>query len=358
MTLVLSTAFALVLADFGVGMYSRYLQSKDQIDPGFLVYDSEVGWRMARSWKGRHRHYDFDVEYTTNAEGLRGDWPARRAGSTARRYALLGDSFTFGLGVNDNETFTAELSRRNPEKVHLNAGVAGYSTDQEYLFLKKHLGDWQVDGVILVVYLANDLLDNTLNFPLQASMGKPFFEWDVSTGLQVRNQPVPQQPKSPVEMTRSLGRMVLGEEIADRRASSWRSQWHIARRLGLAETTAASDLEQFPQRLAYPIDLFTQLVREMRVLCEQNGVSLTLVLMPGRSYVETPRTLSGEFQDYLRREILARASEFDLPVIDLASRLQQRYNEVQRPLFHPHEGHLNAFGNATAAELLHGVLPK
>src|SRR5262249_8326325 len=162
-------------------------------------------WRMQRNWSGRHRHHDFDVRYTTNDRGLRGPWPeAGNSPTGTRRYVFVGDSFTFGLGVNDNDTFVQQLNRDGGDAVYRNAGIAGYSTDQEYLFLKEELPSWQAGTVALVVYLVNDLLDNTLRYPLQAMMAKPLFTLE-SGELKLANVPVPLQPKPAEEQRRSLG---------------------------------------------------------------------------------------------------------------------------------------------------------
>jgi len=187
-TIILSLAVALSGAELVLAWQTKRIQSAENIDPGLMVYDSQLGWRMAADWRGRHKHYDFDVYYGINPFGLRGDWP--KSSENQRRYALLGDSFTFGLGVNDNETFVARLNQENPNAAFLNIGLTGYSTDQEYLYMKGHLALWQADEVWLIVYLANDLFDNTLGYPLQAEMAKPYFVLK-DGNLALRNVPVP-----------------------------------------------------------------------------------------------------------------------------------------------------------------------
>src|SRR5688572_2008454 len=132
-TLFLGVVIGLGLAELGLRYYAVYIQSRQEMDSGFLTYHSMFGWEMARNWKGRHRHFDFDVEYSTNEYGLRGPWP--EPSPVAKRYALAGDSFTFGLGANDDETFVRRLSEANSKVVYLNAGIAGYSTDQQFLYL-------------------------------------------------------------------------------------------------------------------------------------------------------------------------------------------------------------------------------
>src|SRR5262245_38458259 len=262
--LLIGITGGLALSEIGMRYYVRYVGSQERIDPGFLVFDSKLGCRMQRNWSGQHRHHDFDVRYTTNDRGLRGPWPeAGESSNAANRYVFVGDSFTFGLGVNDNDTFVQLLNRDGAGALYLNAGMAGYSTDQEYLFLKEELPSWHAGKVFMVVYLVNDLLDNTLRYPLQAVMAKPLFTLE-SGELKLTNVPVPLQPKPPDDQRRTLGTMVLGEDLAREQDRSWRNQWQLARILGFSEDATDQALAEIPQHLAYPVDLFVRLARTIK----------------------------------------------------------------------------------------------
>jgi lysophospholipase L1-like esterase len=342
---------SLVLAEIGLRYYSGYVQSQEHMDPGFLLYDAGLGWRLAPNWHGHHIHYDFNVDYTTNAAGLRGAaWPAADT-SRGQRIAIVGDSFTFGLGVDDDATFVQRLQTADTRNTYLNASIPGYSTDQQLLYLQEHLASWHVNRLVLVVYLVNDLLDNELRFPLQAEMGKPLF-LATPAGLDLTNVPVPRAPKPPGERARSLATMVLGDAVA----SSWRNELQLSQTLGLAESADPALLAGMPQRLAGPVDLFVQLIAEMRELCAANNVALTIALLPGRSYVEMPESLSAAFQEELRRQILLRQSELGGAPIDLASQLRKRYEATGERLFFQNEGHLNSQGHRIVAELLRAGL--
>jgi hypothetical protein len=346
-TVLIGILAGIALIEAGLRVFTAYVQSRERMDPGLLAYDPRLGWQMAPDWKGRHVHYDFDVRYTTNARGLRGGhWPGRAAGS-GPRVAILGDSFTFGLGVDDDETFVQRLNAADTGTTFLNAGIVGYSTDQQFLYLRDRLASWQVDRLVLVVYLANDLLDNELRFPLQAEMGKPLFV-PGPAGLEITNVPVPLRPKPAEERARTLATVVLGREVP----SNWRNQWQLTRSLGLADTADPALLAGMPERLAGPVDLFLRLIGAIQALAAAQDVALDVVLMPGRSYVEMPGSLSAAFQEELRRQILARQAEFPVAPIDLATLLRDRYGATGERLFHPHEGHLNPAGHRAVAELL------
>src|SRR5688572_10951125 len=139
----------------------KIIQS-DRLAPGLSRHDAQLGWIPTRHWTGRHQHYDFDVNYSINGAGFRG-LDIRDHKPPAKSVAVVGDSFTFGTGVNDDETFVALLNQhRSGGERFYNFAIAGYSTDQELLLVEREVLRWKPDRLLLVVYLANDLFDNQL----------------------------------------------------------------------------------------------------------------------------------------------------------------------------------------------------
>jgi len=103
------------------------------------------------------------VPVTTNSHGFRGpDIPVEKAAGVFR-LALLGDSFTFGWGVEEPSTFARVIERElnqllpnGPRVEVLNLGVPGYSSFQEVALLKDLGAKFQPDAV-LVYYVENDI---------------------------------------------------------------------------------------------------------------------------------------------------------------------------------------------------------
>ncbi len=79
------------------------------------------------------------VIFTTahNLGGVRKTLGAKSLGKPS--VVFLGCSFTYGYGVNDNNTFASYIQGMFPDENVLNLGVIGYGTIQSYLQLKKRL---------------------------------------------------------------------------------------------------------------------------------------------------------------------------------------------------------------------------
>jgi lysophospholipase L1-like esterase len=102
-------------------------------NPRYAVRDDELGWRYLPGARVRHAERDFDVAIEIDARGLRDAAPAAPDG---RPIAALGDSLTFGWGVEEREAFPALLEGLCGVPVE-NLGVSGYGTDQELLFFRR-----------------------------------------------------------------------------------------------------------------------------------------------------------------------------------------------------------------------------
>ncbi|MCP4407382.1 MAG: hypothetical protein GY807_06400 [Gammaproteobacteria bacterium] len=356
-TLLFGLTLALIAAELILRYLQNHIQSTDRLDPGLMLHDRQLGWRMKPQWVGQHGHYDFDVHYAINQYGFRGDFAERNAGQSGRVTAMVGDSFTFGLGVDDHETFVHRLNTRS-DAVHsyLNFAVPGYSTDQELLLVEQRVFSFASDVILLVVYLGNDLFDNELAFPLQANNAKPYFEL-VGDRLSLRNTPVPLQTKPAHQTGQDLSQMVLGGIELDRGVIGGMLQKSAFFRLWRSSLVDYPVLsEHFETRFDYPLRLFSALINRLKSRCDQQKVELRLVLMPGRSFVENPGSPSQQYQDFLRSKILLLGKRIEVDVVDLAGYLKSHYEEHKERLFYPNEGHLTPQGHERVAQFLEGVL--
>ena len=347
---------ALALSEFVLRYQKQSYGKADLLDPGLIAYDGRLGWRLTPLWRGNHRQTDFEVRYSTNRYGFRGTF-TKPAVLNGRRFAFLGDSFTFGFGVNDGETFVEKLNKEEPGDLYLNFAVPGFSTDQEYLLLRQRVFDFAPDVVVLVTYLGNDLFDNLLPFPLQANRGKPYFEFSRNR-LILKNSPAPPTTKSEEQAEIDLHQVVMGDISPHQgllpRALKKSELFQMVKRLFASDKRDLFPL--FEVRFQQALKVYGALLEQMAILCHGNGAELIVVLMPGRSLVERPGSPSAQFQDYLREEIIGECEKLHIRLMDLALHLKTVYRKTGKELFHPNEGHMNAEGHQITADYLHKQL--
>jgi len=127
----------------------------------YTVEDAELTWINKASAQAEVRGRDFRYEIHTNSLGLRG---ADLRASGGERVLLLGDSYTFGAGVDDDETFAAQLQRilgqqgRDGWEV-VNAGVPGYGAMQSRLFAQRVWDEVQ-PRIVIYTHCGNDFADD------------------------------------------------------------------------------------------------------------------------------------------------------------------------------------------------------
>ncbi|MEW5734377.1 MAG: GDSL-type esterase/lipase family protein [Thermodesulfobacteriota bacterium] len=141
---------------------------------------------------------DFIVTKCFNSLGMRGrDLPPGEKGS-AYRILALGDSFTEGVGADNQSTWPAQLERLlrknyNADINVLNAGVSGSYPACEYLTLQQLQPLLDPDMVLLAVNMS-DINDFIMHFGYRAEDGtflpvsseRPDWEWLYGTSFLVR----------------------------------------------------------------------------------------------------------------------------------------------------------------------------
>lgn len=359
-SVVVSLCLAVVAAEMALRIQAAYNPGEESMTQGLIEYDRNFGWTLQPNWKGNHKHPDYLVRYRVASDGFRGPWPENDQVSGEQPgecIALVGDSFTFGLGVNEEDTFAHRLEIRgvSSQRTVLNLGVPGYSTDQEVLLLEKVIQQTKVkiDHVILVVCLINDVFDNDRVYPLQAMHGKPRFRLQPDGTLILENVPVPASQKPESEMKENLASLVKpGTSRRQGGLIAWLGRQEISRRLGFWQPSFEAPNGFYRDRFADPLKLFEALVQRAHRVTTDYGARFTLALLPGRSFVEDPTGYSARYQEYLRDSMLQSCKRTGISVVDLASPLIESQAADEGPFFHPNDGHLNATGHAKVAELL------
>jgi lysophospholipase L1-like esterase len=308
-----------------------------------------------------HATRDFQVTVRTNGLGLRGAPASAGKPEGVFRVLVLGDSFAFGFGVEDDASFPAALARALPpppgfERVEvLNAGVAGWSADQYLLFLETR-GFALAPDLVLLAVTENDPGDLAWN----------------RLELDARRLPVRAMPTR--RMIDQSGRMryleggplalpalrIPGQEwLADhsllyhwlryRLAKLW-----IARALRGEERRQRAEAGAPPEApidslspdaiqrglwsgSAFQIRYHRYLVDAIRARCAERGVRLATLLVnfrPGQAVPESAAALAVDCAE-------------DAGCVTSASLLEGR---GESEVFFPEDGHWNARGHALVAE--------
>ena len=322
-TVIISTIVCLILAEYGLRWYQQYIDNSSAGDPGLLRYHAQLGWTLTPSWEGRHQHHDFDVHYNVNNYGFRGNFPIDLQRKTKTRIAVVGDSFSFGLGVNDEDIFTAQLNQRQSEVVFLNLSVPGYSTDQQLLLMESKLEKFQPDEYILMIYLANDILDIMLAYPLQADQSKPFYTLDENQQLDLQNVPTPKVTKPATLRSMTLNTVIFGNSLKDIENNSIVQSSLLLQRLlpHRANADRQTVFKILDERLSQQKLLMKALLEKIKTNAAAHDRRLHIGLLSGSSFILAPESYSAYFQDYVRLFLREFGNALNIPVIDVANKM-------------------------------------
>jgi lysophospholipase L1-like esterase len=143
-------------------VYSRF---EEMVGSYYAPSDTNT-FTLQRSYRGLEPSMEYPgtkVRVTTNALGFRGEEFTLEKPPGVKRIVVMGDSYTFGTFVADEDTYCARLQKRlrdlgYPVQV-VNAGYAdGWETDEQYAWLVTHGLRLQPDIVLYGFFLGNDIM--------------------------------------------------------------------------------------------------------------------------------------------------------------------------------------------------------
>jgi len=126
---------------------------------GYFVNNEFYGYELARNFRGQYSQPEFTISIDTNSQGLRD--VDRSLSKEQFKILALGDSFTFGVGVELKDTYLSRLeqmiNRSGGNKLAIiKAGIIGYSTYNEKMYLKQQGINYHPD-MVLVQFWWDDL---------------------------------------------------------------------------------------------------------------------------------------------------------------------------------------------------------
>lgn len=122
------------------------IRSTIQFEDNISKYDTELFYTL-KPGKGKFESFEFDIPLYINSKGLRDD----EKSLMKPKIIFLGDSFTMGWGVGQEESFSSVFEKKTRLNT-LNAGISSYGTAREYLLLKR----LDIDSTKLIVIQFHD----------------------------------------------------------------------------------------------------------------------------------------------------------------------------------------------------------
>lgn len=161
-----SIAVLFILLEFFLILFPKY--SFYYIYPQEMFENAEapLDFKLVPNFKGRMIG-EYNVEVKINSEGLR-DYEHE---SVSKKFKLLalGDSMTFGQGIEIDKTFLSVIEKKLGIEV-IKAGVPAYGQDNELEYFKTKGAKYRPDAVV-IFYYPNDNDDNAGNTDRKIAYG-------------------------------------------------------------------------------------------------------------------------------------------------------------------------------------------
>lgn len=364
--IVLSSLLALTAAEILLRAFAprRTVEVLSGLYPAMFKSSDYLPYRLRENYSGRLATTEFDTSIRINSRGYR-NAEFGPGGDESLRILVIGDSFTFGWGVEANETYAdrlrqilAERYPSRPVEV-INAGFAAcYSPDTYYLYLKEEGLRLDPDVIIVGVFVGNDL-DSDFAFENE------WVETDAAgLPLRIRNRNsqvvgnvwlprvIPFRYRAPL-----VHRLHVFQALAD----LW---WELKPRLtaGIAHGVMASldawsgepdDVPfiyrtNYAERTSQVMSRVQSLLAGMQRLAMQQRIPLYIMLIPDRVQFapDAFRGLNAEIAkpQRLLREFFDREGMQYLDLLPLTDPV------LGRSMYFPMDGHWNTLGHRSAAE--------
>lgn len=330
---------ALVVVEGTASLIGFALALPDRMAPAerermHMRYDPELGWSHVpdthlADFYGPGRHL------TINPQGFRATRTFTLEPPDERLRAVCsGDSFTLGTGVDDADTWCAQLEALEPRLETVNMGQGGYGMDQSYLWLRR-------DGIALAPRLLIFALTRAdfgrMESDTLGDYGKPMLRVAASGTLETLNVPVPHSEQERPWLLRNAR---LFEPL---------------RIVQLAQPAKEALFPDRPQHLSTGdlADLTLRVFEDLQRLAQQQDATLVLVYLPTRDVEDASGVV-------WRRRLAREARRREIVFVDLVEEQQALGPKLVSRLYIPRgafefpgaNGHFSETGNTWVAQSL------
>jgi len=168
-----------------------------------MAYHPQIGYRFIPGLQTRELHEGGGFLLRTNGAGYRCSHEFEKQKKTGTfRILLFGDSYTAGMGVNDQARYGEQLEGLRPGVEVFNFGLPGSGTDMQYMSWRTDAQGIEHDLVVISVMVENILRIVQTHRPYLTLEGeellfaKPYFELAEDDSISLRHVPVPKEARS------------------------------------------------------------------------------------------------------------------------------------------------------------------
>lgn len=309
-----------------------YQYAPQRIVINHFVASDDLPFELKRNFHGRFRMLEFDTSVSTNSVGLRD----REIDFSKPRILCVGDSFTFGFGVQDDEAFCARLEAELGGRYDvINAGFAdGTSPDTYALWLSRRYDELQPRLIVCSLF-QNDVAEVLSHRwePDGTSMPHRITQPGLlvtSDGVLLRDNRV---ARLPPPLRTLIKESYLVAIVRDRLLRDADAPPAVL----LADPSRAS-ASHVETAMKLANDRFTQALKFLREAARSTPVVIHLIPLMGQT---ADSNMDGIVKQF--------AAEAGWPVV-------QEYGVFAPSDYLEQDGHWVASGHMKAAQYLHGVL--
>jgi lysophospholipase L1-like esterase len=346
-----STLVALALAEVFLRLFPGAMSEEAQLNIHWRELinqkitsrpDPYVGFLYPAGYEGEIRRGKLHFAYKTDENGFRNPspWPSRA------EVVAVGDSLTFGYGVDDGQAWTALLAQHLLPNRLVNLGLIG-SGPEQYVRIYERFGVPLAPRVLLFgLFPANDITD-AVEFDRWLAAGKPdhydvwrFFHGDVPDSRKGLRRVV--ESSYLVIYLREAWKLIRSPQKFKGKTLSFPDGGHLCFAPNIVARATRNAIPGHPD-----FQLVLEAIERTRRLTEEHDTHLLVLLFPSKEEVYLP--IMDEPAPQAIQPFATALREKGINVLDLTASLQERARAGQR-LFHELDGHPNAAGYDVIAD--------
>jgi len=375
----ISIALSLLIAEVGIRFVRPMITYSEltKLIGSYYAPDQNNTFTIKKNYQGYESTMDGRglAIVTTNSEGFRS---TREANAISSNILIIGDSYTFGVYVNDDETYPSiiEQTLNVPEKFRvINAGyTSGHETDQQYSWFQRNFSKIKPKIVVWGVFLGNDIFGispqywsekNSEGLPVKYI--NPNIYVDSFGRIRAKEfnplNTVNTQTYYKIPVLRELHLWIAANRVLDRvkRVFETDDGKEISKG-GYIASNWNHIYGEYSDEFLQKEDIFLKLLNSANQICEENGCKFVVALHPINFMVQAnlmnkviPNNEFFGLEPTYYQRLGAKLKDMDIKYIDIHK------NMIASPgTYFPKNGevHYDSNGNKFAGELIANYLLK